>query len=399
MINLYSSRNKVLSKLTFENPVIAALTTNANLPHAARFNKILVLKHVTDVLPEGFLLTLICSKEGFETLGEKDNIVLVDERLNYLSDRDIIKFNPSHSSIQVLYRRNANANSFLVTERCNSFCIMCSQPPRDIDDGYLVNEILQAIPLVDRETKEIGFTGGEPTLLGDRLIELIQSCNRHLPDTALHILSNGRNFQNLSLAKKVAAVQHPDLMWGIPLYSDISQTHDFVVQRSGAFDETIRGILNLKRCQQKVEIRVVIHKHTYKRLPELATFIARNLLFVDHVALMGLEIMGFTKANIKEVWIDPVEYQRELSEAVEILSKYKIHVSVYNHQLCTLTPVARQFSVKSISDWKNEYLPECEGCLLKPECGGFFSSSRENHSKHIRAIDESEAASFREQSY
>lgn len=29
---------------------------------------------------------------------------------------------------------------------------------------------------------------------------------------------------------------------------------------------------------------------------------------------MGLEMMGFTKANLRELWIDPVAYQRELYE-------------------------------------------------------------------------------------
>jgi len=45
-------------------------------------------------------------------------------------------------------------------------------------------------------------------------------------------------------------------------------------------DETVRGILNLKREHQRVEVRVVIHKQTYRGLPRLAEFLARNLLFV-----------------------------------------------------------------------------------------------------------------------
>jgi hypothetical protein len=36
---------------------------------------------------------------------------------------------------------------------------------------------------------------------------------------------------------------------------------------------------------------------TFARLPQLAEFIVRNLTFVDHVALMGLEITGFTCAD------------------------------------------------------------------------------------------------------
>jgi hypothetical protein len=31
-------------------------------------------------------------------------------------------------------------NSFLVTERCNYYCLMCSQPPRDVDNACGVIE-------------------------------------------------------------------------------------------------------------------------------------------------------------------------------------------------------------------------------------------------------------------
>jgi sulfatase maturation enzyme AslB (radical SAM superfamily) len=58
----------------------------------------------------------------------------------------------------------------------------------------------------------------------------------------------------------------------------------------GAFDETVQGLLNLKRFGQRVEILIVLHKETIERLVSTCEFIARNLLFVDHVALMGLEI-------------------------------------------------------------------------------------------------------------
>src|SRR5258708_1261802 len=113
-------------------------------------------------------------------------------------------------------------------------------------------------------------------------------------------------------------------MIGIPVYSDISWLHDHVVQANDAFDDTIRGILNLKSVGIKVEIRVVIHKLTYERLPDLAHFIRRNLTFCDHVALMGLEMTGFTKINMGELWIDPKDYQAQLREAVEILTQARM---------------------------------------------------------------------------
>lgn len=231
----------------------------------------------------------------------------------------------------------------------------------------------------------MGITGGEPTLLGPRLIDLLRSLKSHLPHTGVHMLSNGRNFKSLPLAQSIAALHHPDLMIGIPVYSDIPALHDYVVQADGAFDETIRGIMNLKRCGVRVEVRIVIHRSTYARLPALARFIARNLQFVDQVALMGLEMTGFTKVNLEELWIDPVDYQRELTEAVEILRASRVKASIYNHQLCLLNPAIRKYAVRSISDWKNEYMSECEGCELRQECGVFFSSAKLKCSAHIRA--------------
>jgi His-Xaa-Ser system radical SAM maturase HxsC len=156
-----------------------------------------------------------------------------------------------------------------------------------------------------------------------------------------------------------------------------------VVQADGAYDDTLRGIINLKSLGVKVEIRVVIHQATYSRLPDLARFIRRNLTFVDQVALMGLEMMGFTKFNLEKLWIDPKDYQAELVEAVEILDQARMRVSVYNHQLCVLDPRIYPFNRKSISDWKNEYMPECAPCARKTDCGGFFASATLRYSKHI----------------
>ena len=131
----------------------------------------------------------------------------------------------------------------------------------------------------------------------------------------------------------------------------------------------------------------MLHKQTVGRLVQLSEFIARNLLFVDHVALMGLEITGFTRANLSQLWIDQLEYKDELSEAVHILEASGVKVSVYNHQLCLVNSDIRNAYRKSISDWKNEYLDECRICSRQDECGGLFSSAKQfKFSPHIKAF-------------
>jgi len=303
--------------------------------------------------------------------------------VQYLGSGDIIRFDPENKSFRVLYRRASTSNSFLLTERCNNYCLMCSQPPKPNDDSWLLDEIIRTIPLIDVETKEIGFTGGEPTLVGERFFTILSLCRNYLPKTSVHVLSNGRKFSEPGFAEKYASIAHPDLMVGIPLYSDLSSIHDYVVQADGAYDETLKGILNLKKLGQRVEIRIVLHKQTYERLPNLAEFIARNLVFVDQVVLMGMEQMGFAKTNIKDLWIDPYDYQDELFQACNILTRFRIRTSIYNQQLCVLDRRLWHLSRKSISDWKNEYLPSCASCVQIGKCGGFFSSTLVRPSIHV----------------
>src|SRR5260370_19610877 len=139
-------------------------------------------------------------------------------------------------------------------------------------------------------------------------------------------------------------------MVGIPIYSAVPTVHDYVVQARGAFDETIRGILNLKRFKQRVEIRIVIHSKTVSELRAISEFIIRNLIFVDHVAFMGLELMGFAKPNVSELWIDPPLYQGELRAAVERLAAPRVPLSIYNLPLDVIPPLLFHLPRQYISD-------------------------------------------------
>lgn len=368
--------------------LVRSISTNPHLPSVLRGEKVFMVQDVP--VPDGFAHYLILEscEVSLSEIPDGASYTVLSDDYSYLSDGDVIRLSFGQASIRVLFRASSNHNSFLVTEQCNHYCLMCSQPPKAVDDSWILDEIEQAIPLIPRETSEIGFTGGEPTLAGERFLNILRLTKNLLPRTAVHILSNGRRFSDINFTQKYASVNHHDVMVGIPIYSDDPSSHDYIVQAKGAFDETIRGILNLKRYSQKVEVRVVLHKQSVERLIELANYIARNLLFVDHVALMGLEMMGFTRANLPDLWIDQYDYKDKLSEATSILSTAGLNVSVYNHQLCLINQDVLPFYRKSISDWKNEYAPECEGCSRLDECGGFFSSGIQyGYSEHLKAYD------------
>jgi hypothetical protein len=75
---------------------------------------------------------------------------------------------------------------------------------------------------------------------------VLSDCRDLLPQTPIHVLSNGRAFASTEVAAAWAAIQHPNLTVGVPIYSAVDTVHDYVVQAKGAFDETVLGILKLK---------------------------------------------------------------------------------------------------------------------------------------------------------
>jgi hypothetical protein len=96
--------------------------------------------------------------------------------------------------------------------------------------------------------------------------------------------------------------------------------------------------------------------------------------------------MGHVKMNLEPLWIDPLDYQGELADCVDGLERAGIRASIYNHQLCTLRESLWPFARQSISDWKNVYMPPCEQCGVKAQCGGFFASASLRYSRGIRPL-------------
>ena len=94
--------------------------------------------------------------------------------LSHISEDDIIYIG-TDGNIRTMYRVNSNQNALFVTDRCNSNCVMCSQPPNDHDDIDFYHDInIRVVKLIPKNCFEIGITGGEPTLLGEKLFELLK---------------------------------------------------------------------------------------------------------------------------------------------------------------------------------------------------------------------------------
>ena len=329
-----------------------------------RSNDILVCKDATKPA-FGYLATITEST----TFTSKETPYCIVDSIEDFYEGDVVVIN-KQGEIIFVYEINSNHNALMATERCNHRCIMCPQPPiLQEKDKTPFNQKL--ISLFDKSTQEIGITGGEPTLIGDNLFTLINHIKKVLPQTAISILSNGVKFADKEYAMKLAKCRHQDLQIDIPLFSDIAEEHNRIVGAK-TFYKTVQGLYNLALFRQRIGLRIVVHKQTYKRLPQFADFIYHNFPFVAQIAFMQMETTGLAKENFDELWIDPYDYNRELREAVLLLADRGMKPYIYNAQLCVLPEDIRCYAQQSISDWKDIYIPECEGCILKGKCTGFF---------------------------
>src|SRR4029450_10766904 len=100
---------------------------------------------------------------------------------------------------------------------------------------------------------------------------------------------------------------------------------------------------------------------------------------------MGLENPGFAIVNDSLLWIDPIDYREHLARAVAILTTAKVNTSVYNFPRCVLARSVWPYAIQSISDWKIGYLEECDRCIERNNCSGFFTAGRPRLSRGIQA--------------
>ena len=356
---------KIIDKKQIQNDKNSYIILNVKLfylNNSSHFSGFISNIHILKDLPKKYL-----KKAGIFNFNKTDS----------LNIGDIVCIHPNGSIVN-LFKEDSLHNSIFVTERCNNSCIMCSQPPKrnnDIDEFYSINSKL--INLLPSKLHSIGITGGEPTLLGTKLFLLLEKMSQKLPNTLIHILTNARLFSQLEFTQLIASLENQKISFGVPIFSDFYQIHDFIAQRKGSFYQTLLGLNNLARYNQRIELRVILQKHTCNRLLELSQFIFLNLPFVEHIAFMGIEYFGQAKENESDVWIDPEEFIPKLNDAIDLLVLNKMNVSIYNLPLCLLPNHLWSFCKKSITEWKKSYFDKCNSCQQREICGGVFSSSKE----------------------
>lgn len=321
-------------------------------------------------------LALLTHKKRFFDFGYGaviDKSVIADSDFDKFGENDIVEL--LNDKIYFLWEYKNDDNLFFLTESCPHNCIMCPQPPNKHDKA-LESKNIRILELIPKHyDKSICITGGEPTALNKFYLEFIAKIRQKFKHNFLITLTGGTYFSNLQFLNKFVALKSNSLV-AISFASDIDAMHDTIIGKSGSFYKMHNGIYNLAKANEKIELRIVVSKLNYKRLPFITDYIYRNYPFVYHIAIMGLEFVGYAESNYSQIYINPLDYSESLQKCVKKLARYDMNVSIYNIPLCLLDESIRQYATKSISKWKNAYHQICNDCSVREYCCGVFTTSK-----------------------
>ena len=322
-------------------------------------------------------------RTGLRTEFDGDLVEVAGQRLTYESpkgmlvidgataeevDGDVVLALPGRQAAQRLIRATSPHNTFLITERCDQLCLMCSQPPKRHHVDLL--PFFEAAALLAPVGMTIGISGGEPLLYKAGLLSMMQRVLVHRPDLGFHVLSNAQHINEDDLER--LAGMRERVLWGIPLYAAEAAIHDRIVGKSGAFGQLVETLPILARAGASIELRTVIMRENAALLVGVANFVTTHLPFISRWALMQMENIGFGRKNWDELFFDHSNEFEPIADALNIARARKMEAILFNFPRCTVPQPYRDRAPSTISDWKRRYLRECSDCHERDVCGGFF---------------------------
>jgi len=275
---------------------------------------------------------------------------------------------PNTKDVNRFFRPSANSNTILLTERCDQYCLMCSQPPKAKD--YLHFDLYHSALALIKEPTVIGISGGEPTLYKEALFDFLIEAIARFPDVKFHILTNGQHFSDVDTKKLAKLRKH--VIWAIPIYSSHADEHDKIVGKRGAFKGLLANLTILAKASARVELRTVVLRENIFSLGRLALFISTIFPWSDSWSIMQLEKIGFAKIDWKLKFYDTSSDFTLVASALDVCIANDVNVNLYNFPRCTVPHKYRPMAVASISDWKVKFFDNCKKCSEKNICSGVF---------------------------
>ena len=316
--------------------------------------------------------------------GERQAYMLPDE----VTHGDVIVVRDDNS-IYKMHNGTSSSALVYVTNQCNSNCIMCpdSVRMRTKENTISFEQLMEYVSLLPSDLKHIDITGGEPTLLKEKLPYLIEKALVQSENAEILMLSNGRSFAADGYTRMFQEFSGQKFKIEIPVHSANREKHDYIAGCRGSYEQTMHGIKNLLKNGIETGIRIVVSKLNYRELNPLILEIKKRFPEIKYINIMGMEVLGNAWKNREVVWIEMDELKPYLQSALEESFRCGIEPGLYNFPLCLFDKKYWYCYKNSISGYKIRYFDECEQCGEKQKCGGFFFSTYHHTKYKVRVLE------------
>ncbi len=152
-----------------------------------------------------------------------------------------------------------------LTRKCNNDCIHCSTGTEEVGKELTLEGVKRLLDAgVALGLRKVGFTGGEPFLRREMLMDLLEYSSQTL-GLSTHVHSNGTIIEPDDAIK----LKQYNTETTVSIFSADPKTHDEITKRAGSFFETIRGLKYLIEAGAYVSVYFVPMKCNYKGLNDV----------------------------------------------------------------------------------------------------------------------------------
>lgn len=282
-----------------------------------------------------------------------------------------------------------------LTRTCNERCIFCIDLPFHnglmLDAKLICDKISEGL----REGKKgLLLSGGEPTIHPD-FIHFVQF-GKSIGYENITVITNGRKLSDKDFCERSIRAGLNEIIFAV--HGTTPDVHDALVDRKGAFEETMMGLKNAKDTGAcALQAQTIVNKLNYKTLPEMSEMLSplgvRKLTFINVMP---------TEESVRE-YKDILFYNVEdalpyLKQAVERAKKNAMTVSMKKFPLWMYDALGEllDFPAHFVEEVLNKdrktnvftdflhhggelscYGETCRYCFLKDFCD-FLKTFREN---------------------
>lgn len=163
-----------------------------------------------------------------------------------------------------------------VTDKCNLKCIHCyngnlGNRPYFEENGNK-NRTRVIKDAYNLGCRKIQFIGGEPFLLGNKLIELV-CFTRKIGYDFIEIFTNGM----LIKEKQIDFLAKNNVSIAVSFYGPSPQIHNQVTLNDTSFDKTVSNLKKMKQAGLNIRIGITIMTSNQHHVEETISFLKRNL--------------------------------------------------------------------------------------------------------------------------